>query len=521
LKGSKILVVDDERGMRDMLRAGLAHLGYRTAEAAHAEAAIRLLSREAFDLVLTDLLMPGIDGLDLLVAVKKVRPDVAVVVMTGSGTVETAVEAMKRGAGDFLQKPFEMDELGMAVEKALEKKELRTVIAIHEASRAMFRTVKIDELLPVVAELAMTVLRADDVTIATPRGARHELACARGLDDAAALETRRALAERAAARAVDGEPFSASGPLGGALLAGLPGVGDIRSAVFQPLILDGRPLGVLCACRTRNEDLFNAADARHLAIFGAQIALALGNARAFEELAQAQARLLHSERVNALGQMAAGVAHELNNPLTAVMGHAELLLTGELDAQQREDAAGVLENSARCRTIIDDLLRFGRRDGEPRLLDVGAEIAAALRLARYDHAARGLDVSVRGAEGALVLGEASQLKQVFLNLVVNAAHALESAPAKKLEISVARTEKAVVVRFADAGCGIAPENLERVFEPFFTTKPRERGTGLGLALCREIVTRMGGTIAAESAGLGRGAAFVVALPIASAAPLGA
>lgn len=505
----RVLVIDDERGMRDMLRAGLGGLGYRTAEAAGAEEGLRRLAAEPFDLVLTDLRMPGVDGLALLAEVKKASPRTAVVVMTGSGTIEAAVEAMKRGAADFLQKPFELHELQRVVDKALERKELEAVIGVYEASRALFRDVRLEALLPAVAEQALAVLRADDVSIAVPRGGAHELACARGAAAPDALKARLVLASRAAG----GGALAASAPLSGAPFDGLRGLEDVKSVLLLPLAVEGRELGVLCACRTRNGDPFDAADERHLAIFGAQIALALRNAQAFRDLQEAQARLRHSERLNALGQMAAGVAHELNNPLTAVLGHAQFLLSGELTAQQREDAAGVMEHATRCRSIIDDLLRFGRKEPDvPRRLRLADEVAGALQLARFDRAARALRVSVDVQDAsAAALAVSNPLKQVFLNLIVNAAHAMAERETKRLDVTVRREGGRVLVRFADTGCGIPADRLERVFEPFFTTK-EAAGTGLGLALCREILARFDGVITAESAGEGRGAAFTVSLP---------
>jgi PAS domain S-box-containing protein len=238
-----------------------------------------------------------------------------------------------------------------------------------------------------------------------------------------------------------------------------------------------------------------------------------------------------AQRLAAIGTLAAGVAHELNNPLTYVLANAEVaadalrrLRGAPVEAEGWEEAsqalADALEGAERMRMILRDLRTLARPDDLlPGATDVRAvlEHAASLASAEVRPRARLVwDVAevppVRGTEG--------RLTQVFLNLLVNAAHAIpEGDPEGHVIRLTARRREggAVGVDVADSGAGIAAEHLSRVFDPFFTTKPMGLGTGLGLWVCRNIVTALGGSLEVESAA-GRGTTFHVVLPAAEGEP---
>lgn len=478
---ASILVVDDERGVRDMLAHELEKEGYRVVTAQDGAQALERLRAEAFQLVISDVKMPNLGGLEALAAIKKINPDVEVILVTGYATVDDAVAAMKQGAYDFVQKPFHMDALRALVEKALEKRELKAVIGLYESSKAMFQTIKLDELLPLITRLTRAVLRADEVSISL-------------LNDGG-LETVASLGDERANEGV---------------------------RLVHPLRADGETFGELRVGRSASSDAFSAADERHLAIFGAQLAQAVYNARTVKRLQEAQGRLIHSERVNAIGRLACGVAHELNNPLASLLGFAQLLLLeGGLSAGQRTDVGCILEQGQRCKTIVQDLLLFGRkREPKKEVVPVAPLVESVLRLARLDIEAKRIQVSVERADpGAAILADVFQMQQVFLNLILNAAHAVEGREDRRLAIRVASASGRTLIRFTDNGCGIPPENLGRIFEPFFSTKPAGKGTGLGLAVCRDIVVEHGGAVSAVSEP-GQGAVFTIEFPPVQAAIAG-
>jgi len=242
-----------------------------------------------------------------------------------------------------------------------------------------------------------------------------------------------------------------------------------------------------------------------------------------KELEQAQQRLVRSERLASVGRLAAGLAHEIGNPIAALLGFEELLLAGGLDeADQKDFLQRMKRETERIHRILRDLLDFARpatsvRGGAlaaPAEGSVSRSIEAALALVRPQKALRDVTISIDVAKDLPLVSLAEdELVQVLLNLLFNAADAV---PAKDGRIAVRAKSIAEGVRIEveDNGPGIAPEIRDRLFEPFTTTKEIGKGTGLGLAVCRGLCEAAGGTIVAENAAAGTGARFVVTIPTA-------
>ncbi len=242
---------------------------------------------------------------------------------------------------------------------------------------------------------------------------------------------------------------------------------------------------------------------------------------AYDRLQQVQSQALQHERLTAIGRVASGVAHELNNPLSAVLHLAEdLRAEATVAGLDREALDTIADQARRCRTIVRDLLSFAR--GQERRPEVAAapvvlaRARAAAEAMLREHRTR-LDVTVQ-PDMATLFTDASGLERVLANLMVNAIHASGEGGQVRVEVSQVSGGWQFVVE--DSGPGIPPEVLPRIFEPFFTTKPEGQGTGLGLAVSLGIVQRQGGTLRAEAGGDGKGARFVVTLPSASAAAAG-
>jgi two-component system, NtrC family, sensor kinase len=249
------------------------------------------------------------------------------------------------------------------------------------------------------------------------------------------------------------------------------------------------------------------------------------SARDLTERKQMQARLVLSDRLVAMGTLAAGVAHEINNPLTFVLSNLSFLATElrglatELPAGRLTEAEEVLREATmgahRVRQIVGDLKTFSRADDEaPTVVSLQKVLESALTIARAELRARAQVVRdftdvppVEGSEG--------RFGQVFLNLLINAAQAIPIGQPDRNEIRVRlrSLEEHVLVEVRDTGAGIPPEMRSRIFDPFFTTKPVGEGTGLGLFVCQGIVTRFGGEISVESEE-GQGTTFRVIFPVA-------
>jgi PAS domain S-box-containing protein len=240
------------------------------------------------------------------------------------------------------------------------------------------------------------------------------------------------------------------------------------------------------------------------------------------------ARMAMADRMLTVGTLAAGVAHEINNPLAYIATNIDVLsaelpvllehgrprLTSE---DFRRLVGDVREGVTRVSTIVRDLLALSRHGDETREpVDVVAVLALSIKMAHNELRHRARVVQSYAPEVPLVEGDASKLGQVFLNLLLNAAHAIAEGGVERNEVRVRAhaTDAGVVVEIEDTGSGIAPSVMPRIFDPFFTTKARGVGTGLGLSISHQIVRSMGGEITAEST-VGRGSTFRVTLPAAT------
>ena len=234
-----------------------------------------------------------------------------------------------------------------------------------------------------------------------------------------------------------------------------------------------------------------------------------------ETLKAMQTQLIQSEKLSGIGEFVAGVAHELNNPLTSVMGFSELLQQSDMPEQQRRYLDVIFKSSKRCQKIVQSLLSFARRHApERKVISVNEIVESAVEILQYQMRTSNIEVLTQ-LDPRLPATEVDphQMQQVFLNIINNARQAIEAhQTAGWLRITTEAADGRARIIFQDNGPGIAPENLKRIFNPFFTTKEVGKGTGLGLSLCYGIVSEHGGTITPRSEP-GEGATFVIELPI--------
>jgi len=241
--------------------------------------------------------------------------------------------------------------------------------------------------------------------------------------------------------------------------------------------------------------------------------------RAMQQVRTTQEQLIQSEKLSAVGQFVAGVAHELNNPLTAVVGYAEMLQSGATDEKTRTHLDRVAKSAHRCHKIVHSLLSFARQHApERRLVTLPSVIDEVLEIMAYDLRTSNVTVVHEYVTDLPpVMADPHQLQQVFINILGNARQAMESFQREgRVAIRARRANGTVVIEFQDNGPGIKAEHLARIFDPFFTTKPVGKGTGLGLSLCYGIIQEHGGKIFARSEP-GQGASFVIELPVATEA----
>ncbi|HET6372279.1 MAG TPA: PAS domain S-box protein, partial [Candidatus Polarisedimenticolia bacterium] len=235
-----------------------------------------------------------------------------------------------------------------------------------------------------------------------------------------------------------------------------------------------------------------------------------------KQLQAAQEQLIQAEKLSALGEMISGVAHELNNPLTGVMGYSELLMSSDVSEEIKKNLGRINKEALRCQKIVQGLLAFSRRHHpERKLVDVNAVIATTFDLREYQLKVDNVKLVQDLQPGlAPVLGDAYQIQQVFINIINNAYQAMvESHAGGCLTVRTRQSDGTVRIEFIDNGPGIPEDKIAKIFDPFFTTKEIGRGTGLGLSLSYGIVKEHEGQILVRSEP-GKGATFIVELPAA-------
>jgi len=534
----KILVVDDDADSRTLLSDELRKEGYGVSVITDGQEAISCLSQTEFDVVITDARLPGASGVEVLRAARARTPETEVVVTTRHASLELAVECLRAGAFDFVQKPFQLVELMSTVGRAIERRRLLATSELYQASQAVLATQELERLPEVIVEVARRVMAAADASLMLPDSeGRLYVAYSSSL----LAEVRAAVGgeERVASRIARGrQPVLITNGLDGdPRFADIEDYKRVSSSIVYPLMAGERLVGVLNLNRDSADRPFRRPDVDRAAVLASQALLALENSRLLRQM-------VSSERLASIGQLAASVAHEVNNPVSFVLTSHEFLhrsigrlgrlatairaepaqspvrrvweqlggdgLYGDL-VQATDDLA---EGVGRIRDIVFDLRGLARTEDVATLVDINDAVRSALRVAAAEIRGRSLVVNL-GAN-TMIVGSTGRLSQVFLNLLVNAAQAVAERTDGQAEILVAtrREGSQIIAEVFNNGPEISAEHLPRVFEPFFTTKNAGMGTGLGLSTSREIVRRHHGEIRVESS-REQGTRFTLVLPAAA------
>ena len=492
--GRRVLLVEDDPVDAKLIRSRLPGPD----DVVHVSTlgdALRELSATVVDAILLDLRLPDGDGVDNVVSLRSFDARLPIVVLTGLDDHDMAMQCIGAGAQDYLRK----DDLGRRdLVRALDYATLRVQVERERGARVaaeqtvLERGALIEALLDQAPDQVVYVDTSGVVRFSSRVALGHERSALLGtlLKDAMPPDEGRGIEERlqsvldtGATLAWEHERHS---PLG---------VRELRSLRMGPI-------------------------RRHDEVVGAAII-----SRDVSDQRAHDARLAASDRMASVGLLAAGVAHEINNPLASLVANLDLALL-DLDLARQADtprdavAESVREAQAaasRVCTIVRDLRTMSRPSGrETEPIDVRTVLDSTLRLCRHELRNRARVIK-RYADVPPVVGGAGRLGQVFLNLVVNAAHAIEEgAPTRNtLTISTEVAGPHVVVSVADSGAGVPPALRSRIFDAFFTTKPTQQGTGLGLAITRRIIESLGGGIELDSE-VGVGTEFRVKLPAAAA-----
>jgi two-component system, NtrC family, sensor kinase len=529
----KILIVDDDLGVAALCNRVLMGAGYAVEVANRPHDALRLLREKDYDLLLLDIRLPEIDGFELLRLARERDPDLAIVIITGHGTIDTVVEALQHGAEGLVLKPFESHaELVQAVRQALMKSRQGREAARSRALRPLF---EVSQML--LSE--MDLERLSNLIVASVQGQfgtscvglyvagsdspRLELVASQGFPTeflaSAEIGPDAGLPGRSVAWSL---PLWVTAEMPGspAILRDLQQAG-IASALCAPLLRGGKPKGAIMVGRAAEMGTFREGDLELLTILAGQAAVALENAGLYadqreyiQRIEESQQQLIQAEKLAALGRLVGSIAHEVNNPLQAIQNCLHLSWHHGLPEPKRKEyhdlAVGEVQRLIETVRQMLDFYRPTAADYVPT--DLNTLLDETLSLA--EKPLRDKQVTVRKQYRKtlpLVPIVRNNIKQVFLNMLLNARDAMENGGQLTLRTSLVddNGRKVAQVAVTDTGTGIPPEHLPKVFEPFYTTKPT--GTGIGLSVSYGIVQAHGGWIKVNST---QGSTtFTVSLPV--------
>ncbi len=517
---ARILVVDDEEHIVLTLQAILQEEGYGVDVALDGTEAIAALRASHYDLVLTDLKMPGVDGRGVLAEVQKCSPTTVTIMMTGYGSVGSAIEAVHLGAYEYLLKPMEVPELKQAVRRSLERKRLSEVESLYRVTSAVTTSFDKENIADQIQQAACEVLGLSAARlIVFDRDGRAEAepdlsallgkeALAISLRDGSCLgneEVPAALAEWAKAR-------------------------GITSFAVVPGIASGRLRCVLLVHNGRDKYEFHASARRFLGALASQCAMALANASLFAQLQQnnlelesANRKLRELDRLRS--QFLSIATHELRTPLTIIMGYNAMLAEGMGERATVDEKELLRESVGACQRLIrmvNSMLDITQIEaGKLRLqyadTDVPALINNVVSMFQTEASKKdihlGLEIPVRMPRLML---DSDRIEQVVINLVGNAIKFTHPGGRVEVSLHYASESETIQVAVSDTGVGIEPEDQELIFDEFaqFQRRAKSRsaeGSGLGLAIVKRIVEAHAGTIAVQSEP-GRGSTFTFVLP---------
>jgi two-component system NtrC family sensor kinase len=508
----KIVLIDDEEDIREVMAIALQDAGYTVGTAADGIAGLMLCDDMSPQIVITDIRMPGMDGLQVLETLKKKYPDIEVIVATAFGEMDLAIKALQLDASDFVTKPISDEALNLALERAknryTSRKQLQDYTSILEKEKALTS----QELIKSIAfrrnliESSMDgILGCEDKNIIVIYNHSLEQMLGYPREDILFKMTLDRIFP-----AGELERFNKE-------LSGSAYGGKNRLILYETSLL--HKSGQEIPAQLSATPLYNGECEKGLVCFFRD----LRELRKLEHEISDQSSILHQDKMMSLGRLAASVVHEINNPLSGILNYLRLMVhildRRQLDEEQINKFKDYLElvesETHRCSRIVSSLLNFSRIS-PPAFEEVQIEeiINRCIILSRHK-----LELSDIRLESDIqpnippINGNVNQLQQCMINLIFNAIDAMPAGGILTLAGRHDTDEQLAVITVKDSGNGIAPADLPYIFEPFYTTKNEAFGVGLGLSTVYGIMERHHGTVEVDSRS-GQGTVFKLKLPVA-------
>jgi len=521
----QILVLDDEPGITLLCSRLLKRAGYEVVAFTESAPAFDHLQSSSVDLLLVDIRMPDMDGFEVIHQVKKLQPDIAVLVMTGFGTVETAIQALRQGVDGLLLKPFEQgSELVEAVKQALLDSERKRDAARIQALRPLFN----------VTESLLSETRPDQLLNLIRNAFQGHLRCSHiGYYQVEDDGTFQLLSESGsvpnpsrnkADLAFLNKIEAHDSPL--MINTSGPGLKEFQSQLKKrrlgaAMVTPVRRLkthSLFFVGRDEDDPSFREADLEMFLVLSNQAAVAIENARLYAELREyvkqveeSQQALLQAEKMATAGRLSVSIAHEVNNPLQSVQNCLHLAGRKDLSKEQREEYFDLAKTELeRLMSTVQRMLDFYRPGAvSPAEVDLRELLHYVITLMSKQLEKQEILIKTDIPDHLpVIIAVGSQIQQVLINLILNSFDAMPDGGELYIQMRVAK--KGVEILLQDSGPGIPDDRQQHIFEPFFSTK--DGGTGLGLTVSYNIITAHGGTLELVSSN-GTGACFRIYLPI--------
>lgn len=495
---TRILVIDDEESIRNMMRMTLELDGYEVLMAEDGPSGLEKFQKESPDIVLLDVRMPGMDGLEVLERIKGINEDAEVIIVTGHGDMDMAVECLRRQASNFLTKPIGDELLSWSLKRSEERLALKKKLKrytenletlVREANTELERAYQFRENLIENSPDAIVSVRKGG-SIAIFNSAAEKLL---GYDKHAVIGKMNIVSVYPPGEAKRVMKDLRSDDFGGK--------GVLQKRELTVIHQDGSEIPVYLSAAILYEE--------------GQEAGSVGIFTDLRELKELERQLLRTEKLSSLGKLSAGIAHEINQPLTGVLTFASLLKRKfDDDDATRKDLEIIVRETTRIRRIVQGILDFAR---ETPMRKQKKQIEAVLdqTLELIVHQQRFFGVSLikqYGKDVPAVTIDASLMEQVFMNIILNGVDAMKGSGT--MTIRTRPAGEYVDIDFQDTGVGMPESIIDKIFDPFFTTKDSTQGMGmgLGLAVSYGIVKNHNGDIVVKSKE-GSGTTFTVRLPI--------
>jgi len=514
MRDLRVLVVDDEPGIIMLCDRLLSKEGYSVLTFSEPRQGLDALTKERFDLLLVDIRMPEISGFDVMHLGRDLQPDMAILAMTGFGTVETAIQALRHGVDGLILKPFDKTDLLASVRQALSDSQRKQDAARVQALRPLFSLTEklFSETRPEqLLELILGVLSAQ---LMSPNVGFYQVN--------AKDQKVTTLAGRG--RILDGGDVDINGnPVSRAAILDYPvwaSQEELETLSLSSMICVSTSLtnikSVIYVSRDANEPPFREADLEMLLILARQSSIALENARLYAELRayvrrieDSQQALVQAEKLAVAGRLTASIAHEINNPLQGVRNCFHLATREDIPAEMRGKYLDMTQQELeRLMTTVQRMLDFYRPSAEFKPVQVLDLLEHVLSLLGQQLRDRNIRVTTSWpARLPSIKAISNQIEQVFINLILNAYDAMQEGG--ELWISISQKKKMLEITFQDTGLGVPADLQANVFEPFISTKGT---TGLGLSVSYDIVAAHGGRLDLLGDRI-PGACFRILLPI--------